>query len=84
MLRLERIRDDIAALGQHAALDQQNQGKVLALARRWLADLPDHERSGSTFNRCSAGKPVSGAGLSPWWTNRFRSRPHAQEYHPMG
>ncbi len=43
MLRLERIRDDIAALGQHAALDQQNQGKVLALARRWLADLPDHE-----------------------------------------
>ncbi len=41
MLRLERIRADIAALGQRAALDQQEQQGALALASRWLADLPD-------------------------------------------
>ena len=41
MLRLERIRDDIAALGRRAELDQQNQGKVLAMARHWLTNLPD-------------------------------------------
>lgn len=41
MLRLERIRADIAALGQRAALDQREQHDALVLARRWLADLPD-------------------------------------------
>ena len=40
MLRLEQIRRDIVALGQRAARDQQTQRSALALAQRWLADLP--------------------------------------------
>jgi hypothetical protein len=41
MLRLERVRADIAALGQRAAVDRQKQHTALELAQRWLSDLPD-------------------------------------------
>jgi hypothetical protein len=43
MLRLERIREDIAALGRQAAATRQARQDALAIAQRWLAEVPGAE-----------------------------------------
>ncbi|MCU0522555.1 MAG: DNA double-strand break repair nuclease NurA [Anaerolineae bacterium] len=43
MLRIERIRDDIAALGQHAIAAHASRRTALTLAQQWLASAPDAE-----------------------------------------